>query len=615
MIFEKYPYTEYHEINLDWILAEITRLKEELDKVGDIDEKIKELEDMLNHLYTLLADVIGKDLVDKSLFNLHGQVIADKLSRFNAMMTTQGMCIGEDGNGRPVMMNTFIDANTNLNEVVFTYFDTGAEIGRVTGLGLGHANSCCYNKTTNKFYVACGGGTPDNPYVMPIALDGTLGSVVSIDGKSCWAITWNQDKFYCMTGSGTPYLSYLYVCDNDFQILEKYEYWQDEEFTYQGLCSDDNFLYLFNGNTIMGSDIEHNINRCSVLTKDGRDIKQVYMAYPLEIEEGDFYNGRLYISSNTTHAAIICESDMYVKNRHCAFGEPLDTTDFNKNVNDIHVDESYMDFFMDGSSDHPLSAITLIILWLRNSTDRIGLKIETDIMQLHNGSNIGTLSFRRVPNTIFDIDGQNHILPNLTFNGGELYLNNAILPGINNEMTIQFFGRRLVMNGVTFGEVGSTITPSRLIFCTCNFEIAAYTAIVVNQTSDWLIYSTGGGFFRRCTFNVSGVKYRVYASNCAVAYASFDTQFIRIGTSELIPTLPIFWSTYAQTVDIHRLRYPLDISNTGGTFTNLPVNVTSNNWYYLQVRPFRASENIINTIAIFYMNDGTIIHDRYQATV
>lgn len=602
MIFEKYPYTEYHEINLDWILAEITRLKEELDKVGDIDEKIKELEDMLNHLYTLLADVIGKDLVDKSLFNLHGQVIADKLSRFNAMMTTQGMCIGEDGNGRPVLMNTFIDANTNLNEVVFTYFDNGDEIGRVTGLGLGHANSCCYNKTTNKFYVACGGGTPDNPYVMPIALDGTLGSVVSIDGKSCWAITWNQDKFYCMTGSGTPYLSYLYVCDNDFQILEKYEYWQDEEFTYQGLCSDDNFLYLFNGNTIMGSDIEHNINRCSVLTKDGRDIKQVYMAYPLEIEEGDFYNGRLYISSNTTHAAIICESDMYVKNRHCAFGEPLDTTDFNKNVNDIHVDESYMDFFMDGSSDHPLSAITLIILWLRNSTDRIGLKIESDIMQLHNGSNIGTLAFRRCPNTIFDIDGQSHIMPNLLFDGGTLYLNNAVLPGIDDETSISFFGKRLVMNAVTFGESGSLIEPERLIFCTSSYEIGADAGVTINQNADWMFYMLGDGFIRNTAINTSGTYYQLIIAGLSTDQ-NFPFDRVKTGSVWQIPNSHIFTYDHNKTWSYNDIKFNVFIGHTSsGTINDLPGDVIGT-VQAVKFTRFKASGMFVE----FYMGDGSVI--------
>lgn len=604
MIYEKYPYTEYHEINLDWILREIQRLKEEIDKVGDIDDKIRELEEMLTHLYELMADVIGKDLVDKSLFNLHAQVIADKLSRFNAQMTTQGMCIGEDGNSRPVMMNTFIDGNTNLNEVVYTYFDNGSEIGRVTGLTLGHGNSCCYNKTTNKFYVACGGGTPDVPYVMPIALDGTLGSAVSIDGNSCYAITWNQDKFYCLTGSGTPYLSYLYVCDNDFQILERYEYWQDENFTYQGLCSDDNFLYLFNGNTIMGNDIEHNINRCSVLTKDGRDIKQVIMAYPLEIEEGDFYNGRMYISSNTTHAAIICESDMYVKNRHCGFGEPLDTMDFNQQINEIHVDESYMDFLMDGSSDHPLSAITLIILWLRNSTDRIGLKIETDITQLNS------LSFRRMPNCILDIDGQNHIMPNLLMDGGTLYLNNAVIPGIASANSITFHGRRLVLNNIIFGEVGSAIKADRIIFTTSSYEI---NNITINMDADYLLYALGDGFINGCAFdtvNLDTVRYKVVASNMGVD-VDFNFWRIRAGdvTHQLIGSY-ILGYTNNNTISINDIGYNCIIAQTGGTINDLPVGIIRQDIVCIRCTRYRTNTSANNMLFEYCKTDGSVYVER-----
>ena len=618
MIMEKYPFSTFHEMNLDWILSEIARLKAELDKVGDIDEKIKELEEMLKNLYKALGEVIGMDLVDKSLFNLHAQVIGDKNSRFNASMTSQGFCIGEDGNGRPVAMNCFIDASSNSNEVIFTYFDNGQEIGRVTSLTMGHSNSCCYNKTTNMFYVACGGSGSSVPYVMPIALDGTLGNAISIDGRRCWAITWNQDRFYCLTDSGIPYKAFLYVCDNDFNIIDRYDFYEDENFTYQGLCSDDNFLYLLNGNTIMGDNIEHNINRCSVLTKDGVEIKQVIMAYPLEMEEADFYNGRMYLSSNSTHAAIIVETDMYVKNRHCAFGEPLDTTDLNKQINEIHVNESYMNFLMDGTSTHPLSAITLVILWLRNSTDRINLKIETDITQLINPNtgDIGTMAFRRVPNTIFDIDGGDHNLPNLLFDGGILYLHDAILPGVDSAHTIQFFGKRMVLNGVTFGESGSSIVPNRLIFCTSDFEIGADEKIVVNQDASWLIYALGRGYIRACDFNHATARYQIYA-DFQVHYRNFDIQRVKTGPAELFQEIPVSYSTYTLTLDMHSIRIPADISIVGGgstSLSNLPSGVTTSTCRYAQVRPFRSNDSAVNTCIIYYMNDGTIVTDYFQAT-
>ena len=40
MYFNKYPYTDFHELNLDWLLKEYKRLKEEIEKIK---EEIKEL--------------------------------------------------------------------------------------------------------------------------------------------------------------------------------------------------------------------------------------------------------------------------------------------------------------------------------------------------------------------------------------------------------------------------------------------------------------------------------------------------------------------------------------------------------------------------------------------
>ena len=598
MIMEKYPFSTFHEMNLDWILSEIARLKAELDKVGDIDEKIKELEEMLKNLYKALGEVIGMDLVDKSLFNLHAQVIGDKNSRFNASMTSQGFCIGEDGNGRPVAMNCFIDSSSNSNEVIFTYFDNGDEIGRNTSLTMGHSNSCCYNKTTNMFYVACGGSGSSVPYVMPITLDGTLGNAISIDGRSCWAITWNQDRFYCLTDSGIPYKAFLYVCDNDFNIIDRYDFYEDENFTYQGLCSDDNFLYLLNGNTIMGDNIEHNINRCSVLTKDGVEIKQVIMSYPLEMEEADFYNGRMYLSSNSTHAAIIVETDMYVKNRHCGFGETFDTTDFNKQINEIHVNEDYMDFLMDGTSTHPLSAITLVILWLRNSTDRINLKIETDITQLNS------LSFRRCPNTIFDIDGGNHNLPNLLMDGGTLYLNNAILPGVEDATSLSFYGKRLVINNITFGIVGESVNPGIFIECTSSYEIKGIT---INQAATYMFVLYGSGYIRSFRVTNATGPYLMYVCGDLVTDGVFPFHLVKAdNTWDHIVTAPILTHDQNMTYSINDIKYPgVYTKLSGSTINDLPGSVSGTIVYY-EMAIYRTNWRAFT----FHMSDNTVVYYR-----
>ena len=606
MIFERYPYTNFHEMNLDWILHQISELKKEIAALPEMDEKIKELEEMLKDLNLALAHALGMGLVDNSNYNLYAQVLPDDNNRFNGQMFAQGFCIGDDG-GRPVVAQMFVDDPNGPDPhtlFTLTHIDDGTKyIAYVDTLE--HGNSITYVPQLDHYVVATAGTAGDLGPLVEVGKDGHRIYTHSMP-EPCWAVANNGDCIYAMGGTN------LYTLDMEFNILSVVALpLENNDFVYQGMTADDLYIYLFNGNTIPVGTSEKNINRCSVFSHDGLPVKQVYMNYPLEIEEGDFLDGQLYISSNTTHCALICKADMYTKNRNCSFGETYDNIDFNQNAIEIHVDETYKDFLVDGSNDHPLSAITWLILWLRNSTDRMNIKIDSDITQ------VPTLSFRRCPNTIFDIDGGGHLLPNLLFDGGTLYLYNAVLPGIKDSTSIQFFGKRLILKKITFGEVGSTIKPERLIFTTSSFEIAEQSSdtIIVNQDADWLLYATSGGYFRRCTFNVSGVKYRFNASSCGVIYSAFNIQKIKTGPDGLLNENPIFWATYNQTVDIHEIRYPANISLIGGTVTNLPAGVDNTNCTYIEIRPIRSTESQPNnTIIKCYMNDGTIIQERYAFT-
>lgn len=58
MINERYPYTNFHEMNLDWILSEIQKLKAS----GSGDEsKIKELEDQIKEIKQNIIQINAKD--------------------------------------------------------------------------------------------------------------------------------------------------------------------------------------------------------------------------------------------------------------------------------------------------------------------------------------------------------------------------------------------------------------------------------------------------------------------------------------------------------------------------------------------------------------------------
>lgn len=602
-----WPYTDFHELNLDWLLATVAELEKEIGKVGDIDEKIKELEDLINQLDLLLSESLGKGIVDKSLYNLFAQVRPDLNNRFNANMYAEGFCIGSENN-RPVCMQCFIDLTNaepnNTNTVVFTYMDDGSELARFSGLSLGHANSCCYNATKDKYYIATGGGNAALYHVQEIASDGTLGAQHTIDNRQCWAITWNKDIFYALCYDPGEDKSYFYKLDNDFNILDSYDYemYTDRTFVYQGMCADDNFLYIYNGNTITGDNTLDNINRVTVCNHNGKPLKQVLCAYPLEIEEGDFYNGMMYAASNTTHESLIIKMDMYTYNRKCTFGEPLDNIDLNRNIITIHVNEGETNFFMDGATTGALSAITYLILWLRNCTDRMNIVIDSDITQ------VTSLSFRRCPNTIFDINGQGHVLPNLLFESGEVYINNALFPGVDNANTIDFYGNRIVINNCKFGydpdltdpnnPIYDTTLPARIISLTSSYEIDGITINQNTSTTGVLFYFLGTGYLR--TVNIVYPRYNYYALlGTCIADSSFPLNNLRNQYRQTYK--PGFSLTSTATVDFTKLKFPCRFLRAGATITNLPAGETSSNIFLIDVE----LSGTVNTVVTIHHNDHT----------
>lgn len=597
MIFNNYPYTNFHEMNLDWILHKISELQKEIAALPEMDEKIKELEEMLSDLNEALAHALGMGIVDNSNYNLFAQILPDDNARFNGRMFAQGFCIGEDA-GRPVVAQMFVDQDPldpddpNVQTLfTLTHMDDGSRYVSYVDR-LEHGNSLTYVPPLGRYLCATAGRDSDTGWLVEI--DNTGHEVYRhVLPEPVWAVAYNQDVIYCIGKNGT-----LFKLDLEFNVTESIPLdLQNGEFTYQGMAADDLYLYLFNGNTIPANNDVKNINRCSVFSHDGLPVKQVYMNYPLEIEEGDFYNGQFYLSSNTTHCALICKADMYTKNRSCSFGETFDNIDLNQNGIEIHVDESYKDFLVDGSNDHPLSAITWLLLWLRNSTDRMNIKIDTDITQTP------TLSFRRCPNTIFDIDAQGNKLPNLLFDGGTLYLNNAVLPGITGTGrgfdTISFFGKRLVMNNVTFGEVNSNITPDRLIYCTCEVEIQG---IAINQPASYMYYLTGGGMLRSVTINSTHPYY--FAIGNVFVDQTFPFTRLKLQNRYTLENVVILTYDHNVTWDYDAVKYTVFINHvSSGTILNLPNDVDAA--HLLAVRFLRIGTNL--QFIEFFMDDDTVI--------
>lgn len=606
---EKYPWTTFHEQNLSWLITEVERLEAEMEYYKKLDKDIEELKKLIENYTDMINVILGRDLVDDANYNLFAQKVPFNARRFDPDVTAQGFCIGE-ANGRPVALNLFLDGGNDNVAAIFTYMDDGSEMARHVALPWGHANSCCYCPETKKFYVACDGeSNPSRRTLIETDFNGSIIRETQIDGQNVWAVTSANGYLYCLTAGGWL----AKVEPATLNMVEKYSFDYPIGFTTQGLFADKYHLYLVNGNNITGDADILNINRISVMDFTGKMIKQIYSAFPLEMEEGDIWNDELYVSSNTTHCALIVKHDLYCKNRRCSFGRIYENVEVNNIPINVYVNEQNFGFYMDGSTPNKgLSSIAWITLWLRNSTTRINLYIQTDITQLNK------LSIRKYPNTVLSIDGQNHLMPNILAESlDDMYINNCIFPGIAGESTIEYHGSRIAINNVTFGEAGSAITPERLIFTTSPFEV---NGIVVNQSvltsnndTGYLLYSLSDGYLRNVTFNTSGTKYRMVAGLCAIS-TSFDYDRITVA-SENMKSQPLYLSDYQKTYSLLDMRYTAIVAHSGGTITDLPAGITLSDIRFIEIFPYINNVNTTNTCAVFHMNDGTTLSHYYKANV
>lgn len=599
----RYPYGDMKDCNLNWLISEVLRLREEMNKYSELDAEIKELEALIKDYTAMIDAILGKDLVDDANYNLKYQVIPDNNRRFDADITASGFCIGS-ANGRPVAMNCFIDGADNNVTVVFTYMDDGSRLSIHTGLPWGHANSCCYCPETQKFYVACAASnSTGRRTLLETDLNGSLIHETQVDGQDVWAVTCANGYLYCLTEGGWL----AKVEPSTFTMIEKHVFNSPIGFTGQGLFSDYNHLYFINGNNITGDADIKNVNRITVMNFEGKFIKQIYSAFPLEMEEGDILDDVLYICSNSTHCALIVQHDLYCRNRECSFGRIYENVEVNNIPINVYVNEGNYSFYMDGATPAKgLSSIAWVTIWLRNSTTRINLYMESDITQLNK------LSIRKYPNTVLSIDGQNHLMPNLLLESmDDCYINNCIFPGItgSSEFTIEYHGSRLAVNSCSFGTINkvdpndpstwilSTVKPGRLIYSTSPYEI---DGIEINQDATIMFYMLADGFLRSVTMNHSSTNYDMLLNNC-IADSSFPINSIRRNLYRVTTQIG-FAPANGSTLNYNRLKYPCRILTSGNsTITNLPAGETDTNIQMISVE----SWGVNNVIIKLYHNDHT----------
>lgn len=409
MFFDRFPYLNYSDINLDWLVQKMMEFTREFHQLAaDVDAFKKYVDDYLENidvsddvreildewyesgdLQDMLLEYNSKHLTsnDIDVQALYSYVVPDgrALGETSYYPVYQSMVITEGGN----FITISHDERTLSNQgMIREYNANGISTGRTALVEVGHANGATYRE--GKVYIAWGyeyDGTSSDEITVFDVQSFTLDHIEHI-GHECSSIAYDpDDDAFILAGFQSGNSIYVFTMDPLFQgitrarnfIKESWMNLNQDIFYYDGMIC---FIGAFPNSLVFFDKITAEIRKIY------NPAQRAGIGLPFnEMESGYFYNGDFYITA-------FARLDNYTSYNLIAKINPW------KNVYDgykkenrysgqlgIYVDGDQTEPFQDGSQDHPFKHIGQALAVWQSKTHvttplSIACKVNTEVGML-----------------------------------------------------------------------------------------------------------------------------------------------------------------------------------------------------------------------------------------
>lgn len=231
-IFRQFPYTNFHDLNVDWIMHTIKQLADDYEKLNGLFKDFEELKqyvedyfnnaDFLDDIEMILFQMVQDGIIDLANVNLKApkEILGNNIiERFNFdRHDMQGACWYED--------NKFImcvgGSGVNTCNLICVDADDGSEVWNYE-LQLYHANSICYRPIDHCLYIAAcyDVNSPENLLDQVIVVDArnpsTILNTIHVPARGgIYSVAYDSttDTFYSTNYRGTT--------DDEANILFEY---------------------------------------------------------------------------------------------------------------------------------------------------------------------------------------------------------------------------------------------------------------------------------------------------------------------------------------------------------------------------------------------------------